>query len=97
MTGQRPINAVLRSMQDSLSMPSALGIVYGSGQKKIEKILKKGLALYPKDRYQSIQKMQEDLSELIFPPKKEEKKNKKKVQIAVVVILILLILCTGSW
>ena len=97
MTGQRPINAVLRSMQDSLSMPSALGIVYGSGQKKIEKILKKGLALYPKDRYQSIQKMQEDLSELIFPPKKEEKKNRKKVQIAVVVILILLLLCTGSW
>ena len=97
MTGQRPVNAVLRSMQDGLVMPSMLGIASGNGQEKIEKILKKGLALYPKDRYQSIKDMQEELSLLIFPPKEEKKKSKKAGIFAAGAILTLTALGAGIW
>ena len=74
MTGQRPVNAVLRSMQDSLVMPSMLGIASGNGQEKIEKILKKGSGIVSKRPLSDIKDMQEELSLLIFPPKKKRKK-----------------------
>ena len=54
ITGQKPLPSAVRRFHDDLKMPSELGISIDPG---LEKILKKGLSIQPKDRYQSMGQM----------------------------------------
>lgn len=51
ITGQIPPDAMIRSNTDTLELPSALGIAITPQE---EQVLLKGLAIKPKDRYQSV-------------------------------------------
>lgn len=58
ITGQKPPDAMERILKDTLKWPSQLGVKLNP---RSEAALMKGLSLFPKDRYQTIKALMEDL------------------------------------
>ncbi len=68
LTGKKPESAYSRLLDDDLKKPSELGVQI---EADLEKVLMKGLALQPEERYQSAGEMLNDM-EKAMPKKKEE-------------------------
>lgn len=71
LTGKKPESAYSRLLDDDLKKPSELGVQI---EADLEKVLMKGLALQPEERYQSAGEMLNDM-EKAMPEKKEEGKR----------------------
>jgi serine/threonine protein kinase len=56
ITGEKPTEAIDRLAEDVLAAPSSLGVEISN---EVEKVLLKGLAVRPKDRYQNIAEFQQ--------------------------------------
>lgn len=79
VTGKMPDSPFARSVKDEVRWPSQLGIEISPN---LENVLKKGLALYPEDRFQSALEMKKAVKEAL---PREIPQRKKKFQLYVVI------------
>lgn len=93
ITGHSPQEALSRILYDEIVKPSDKGVKIKS---ETEKILLKGLAVNPKDRYQSMEELGEALSSQI-KEKKEKSSNKKAIIAGISVALIAVLVTVGGF
>lgn len=93
ITGHSPQEALSRILYDEIVKPSDKGVKIKS---ETEKILLKGLAVNPKDRYQSMEELGEALSSQI-KEKKEKSSNKKAIIAGISVALIAVLITVGGF
>ena len=92
ITGEKPISATARAMNEKLLMPSQSGIHIDP---RLERILKKGLSLHRENRYQSVGELLGELDPILTP--KEKKPAGKKNLIFLGVSCAVCILGVGAF
>lgn len=80
ITGEKPVSATVRAMNEKLTMPSQRAIKIDP---RLERILKKGLSLNREDRYQTIGELLSDLKQVIEPEKKKTSRKGGRIFLGV--------------
>ena len=92
ITGETPPDALDRAINDELKKPSELGVRLPAA---VETALMKGLAVFPKDRLQTVGELRKAIEKgypaekaVDVKPEKEKKKPKRKIMIAAIAVVL---------